>query len=170
LWSLFFIFLIRYYVYTFFSCKYIIQTFIKLKIFNLSDVYYQDNTLPEVQKRINIWSEKAKLIVQTSLQLQNLCIYIYIFFFSASLHESDIEVKKTFIFMTKQALVLLFCHQQYLLPVNMTEIFHSIPCFTRHAFHSSFHPSRRFSLVPFFSFLFSSNITRQSRSCLYLQG
>jgi len=84
LWSLFFIFLIRYYVYTFFSCKYIIQTFIKLKIFNLSDVYYQDNTLPEVQKRINIWSEKAKLIVQTSLQLQNLCIYIYFFFFCFS--------------------------------------------------------------------------------------
>ena len=120
---------------------------------------------------MNISSEKAKLIVtnQTPLQLQNLCIYIFFFCFSI-VHESDIEVRKTFIFMTKQALELLFCHQQYLLPVNMTEIFHSIPCFIRHAFHSSFHPSRRFSLVPFSSFLFSSNITRQSRSCLYLQG
>lgn len=73
----------------------------------------------------------------TPLWLEN---FIYVFCLSI-IHESDIEERETFIFMIKEMQVLLSCHQQYLPPVNMTEIFHWIPCFTWRAFHSSFHLS-----------------------------
>lgn len=113
---------------------------IKLRICNIS---HQDITLSRISKRINISSENREKNNLSHASLQVACVYVSCL---SIIYESDIEVRETFIFMTKQVLVLLSCHQQYLPPVNMTEIFHWIPCFTRRTFHSSFHPSRRSSL------------------------